>query len=583
MSCFCSRRRSSRLQASLQPPNVAVAIKARDDVERRGTGPNLRDLSDEVLSTILLSLRGAEVAACLGPVARFLQHRLDEDASNPLKSLWARFLKQEFHGDEGKADAAKSIYKVLIQRRRCNTIEWRRVPCQHTLGAREGSPGMFFRYGRVFVFGGWGSQGPTSDLHVGPLSVPLRLQSIPIEGPSEGRRPPPTYEGKLTVLDEGRDLGDYGDFSVRVLVTGGYLHGGYFGESSSYGLMEISGKEDVVRARWLKTGEMMPRSNHSATYVPPKVAGCTFPSGYVLAFGGNTNGSVSSSLDLLDLSSLTWVENISCDGEAPAARNSHSATLLQCEEGDGILIVGGGSGDERNGGPPRGGQDLTSPESGAYWLLGLDGLAHFRWKRQPLTSEAPLVHGRGHVAVPLSGTDTVVLVSGGRAPTPHCTAFSSSHQTWMENVPGRSHPSPRAFGGGCALPNGMLMVYGGWNPRQGTYNCFWAACVDEVGSKTDFFQKLAEAPQEPEVENDDSDEDSMFSIPMMLRMAQMAHLDHGRVGLQRQNFGTGGYPGFFEGAEEEDEEHEELEELDDDTDEVTSSSEGVAEWDLSDA
>ena len=61
---------------------------------------------------------------------------------------------------------------------------------------------------------------------MGPLSVPLRLQSIPIEGPSEGRRPPPTYEGKLTVLDEGRDLGDYGDFSVRVLVTGGYLHGG---------------------------------------------------------------------------------------------------------------------------------------------------------------------------------------------------------------------------------------------------------------------------------------------------------------------------------------------------------------------
>ena len=71
---------------------------------------------------------------------------------------------QEFHGD-GKAEAeAKSIYKVLIQRRRCKTIEWRKVPCQHTLGAREGSPGMFFRYGRVFVFGGWGSQGPTSDL-----------------------------------------------------------------------------------------------------------------------------------------------------------------------------------------------------------------------------------------------------------------------------------------------------------------------------------------------------------------------------------------------------------------------------------
>ena len=138
----------------------------------------------------------------------------------------------------------------------------------------------------------------------------------------------------------------------------------------------------------------------------------------------------------------------------------------------------------------------------------------------------------------------------------------------MQN--GHGHPAPRAFGGGCALPNGMLMVYGGWNPRQGTYNCFWAACVDEVGSKTDFFQKLAEVPQEPEVENEDSDEDSMFSIPVMLRMAQMAYFDGRQPSFERQRegFGTGGYPGVFEGAEEEDEEHEELEELDDDTDEA---------------
>ena len=64
----------------------------------------------------------------------------------------------------GRTEAAKASYKVLTQRRRCKTIEWRRLPCNHTLGAREGSPGMFFRSGRVFVLGGWGAHGPMGDL-----------------------------------------------------------------------------------------------------------------------------------------------------------------------------------------------------------------------------------------------------------------------------------------------------------------------------------------------------------------------------------------------------------------------------------
>ena len=302
---------------------------------------------------------------------------------------------------------------------------------------------------------------------------------------------------------------------------------------------------------------MKPRSNHSATYVPPRIAGPAFPSGYVLVFGGNWNGRVCSSLDLLDLSTWTWMENISCDGDPPQARNSHSATLLRCQDGDGILIIGGGSGDERNGGPPRGGQDLSGVDCGATWLLGLDGFPQFRWKRQALACE---VHGRGHVAARLSGTDTVVLVSGGRSPSSHCTAIASTHQARMESMGHSVAPVAVAFGGGCSLPNGMILVYGGWNPRHGTYTSFWTACVDEVGSKSDFFQKLEN--HEPEAEHESSDDDSMFDIPGLLRMARVAQ---GRLHprLQLNESFAAGYQSLLQGAEDDDEDVEENDEVDD--------------------
>eukprot|EP00747_Dinoflagellata_sp_TGD_P037989 gnl/TRDRNA2_/TRDRNA2_139412_c1_seq1.p1 gnl/TRDRNA2_/TRDRNA2_139412_c1~~gnl/TRDRNA2_/TRDRNA2_139412_c1_seq1.p1 ORF type:complete len:139 (-),score=13.01 gnl/TRDRNA2_/TRDRNA2_139412_c1_seq1:171-545(-) len=39
-------------------------------------------------------------------------------------------------------------------------------------------------------------------------------------------------------------------------------------------------------------------------------------------------------------------------------------------------------------------------------------------------------------------------------------------------------PSPRILGGGCALPDGTLLLYGGWNPALGTYGDMWAAHVE---------------------------------------------------------------------------------------------------------
>ena len=58
---------------------------------------------------------------------------------------------------------------------------------------------------------------------MGVLAAPLRLRELSIQG----RGPPPSYEGKITVLDEGQgSLDSEGNFTLQVLVTGGYLHGG---------------------------------------------------------------------------------------------------------------------------------------------------------------------------------------------------------------------------------------------------------------------------------------------------------------------------------------------------------------------
>ena len=40
--------------------------------------------------------------------------------------------------------------------------------------------------------------------------------------------------------------------------------------------------------------------------------------------------------------------------------------------GDAVLIVGGGTGCDRNGGPPRGGRDVTD----SWWLSGLENAGH---------------------------------------------------------------------------------------------------------------------------------------------------------------------------------------------------------------
>jgi len=469
-------------------------------------------MSEEVHGAVLLCLQGWE-AACIAAVGPFFGSRLLHD-----ECLWHRFVHQEFQKTSSAADAATAIdeYRVLRSREQCRTVSWRRVPCQHRLGAREGSPGLFCYGGYIFVFGGWG-HGPEHDLHAGPIAVPLRLSEVQIENPGDM---PEIYEMKVTPLVDGaEERPAAGRGRLRVVVTGGYLHGGYHGESKYYGVLEVAMEGDAPpTARWVKTGQMTPRSNHSATFVPPRLAGAQFPAGYLLVFGGNVNGCCVDSLELLDLETYAWTPVIA-EGEGPRPRNSHTATLVEgallnpsLKQQPGILILGGGNGDDSNGGPPRGGTDFSS----AYWLHGLENASSLRFSQASAGA-----NGRGHTACLMAGTGTVLAFGGGRPPTRAMAAYLEGQpQPLQESAAAGQAPSARAFGGGCGLPDGTVLVYGGWHPRGGTFGDFWAAHAGATPTK--FFAELPEAPEDQDV----SDSDSMEVDPRLRLL--ISRLSQGR-------------------------------------------------------
>eukprot|EP00438_Fugacium_kawagutii_P018330 Skav212479 [mRNA] locus=scaffold385:407012:408583:- [translate_table: standard] len=463
-------------------------------------------------------------------------------------------MSQEFPQEGQSAECADKapqwLYRQLIQRQLCNSIEWRQVPVPRSnLGAREGSPGVFYRNGCVFVFGGWGF-GPMRDLHVAALQAPMHFREVRIQGTG----PDPTYEAKTTVLEDDA-MEEARVF--KVIVTGGWRHGGYYEESGMYGIMEIECGDGDVKARWLRTGSMTPRANHSATYVPPRIAGHLYPNGYLVVFGGCVNGGNSNAMSLLDLSSYHWSEMEAIGGPRP--QNSHSATLVQSAT-PAILFLGGGGGDDSNGGPPRGGHDFVASK---YWLCGLEG-ANFRWEKHDATVEH--LGGRGHVAVRLSGTSTTVVMGGGRPPLHRACAVSTDVRSHCERLlrPVGKVPAARAFGGGCALPDGLALVYGGWHPCKGTFADVWVACFDDIGRNSAFFKELPAPPSDPEEPDDaDSADDMAFNLVIRRLFGQMEGMEgEGQQMTMMHAFHPSGQEGEDSDSEEEPDENENSEDTD---------------------
>jgi len=464
------KTKSARKMASHEAPTVAPAAVH---------GLQFSSLSEEEQAAVLAFLRGSE-ALVAAAASQFLHHLLDDS------SLWSIFTQQEFTGISKQQGTTVETYRALRTREICRRATWHTVPCQHTMGAREGSPHVFCRRDHLFVYGGWG-RGPVQDLHAGRLTVPLTLEEVPIQSD----RPPPSvsYEAGFCVLEDDL-LEEPQEINTpfRVAVFGGYLFGGYHGESCNYGILEIRVQAgSAPKAKWVHVDRFDALASHTATFVPPRLAGTSYPEGYVLVFGGNRRGVVTNSVAVLDLDTLVW-QSRTPSGTAPCGRNSHRSTLVErSPHGPAILVAGGGTGDDSNGGPPRGGHDLRD----SFWLCGLED-ARLHWE---LKDDAVPGAGRGHVACRISSTDTVFLFGGGLFPHQHCSALSDGRSAWVDTAHCGTLPEGRGFGGGCCLPDGTVLIYGGWHRRGGTYRDFWAANVGE--SKTSFFSKLTtmEAPR----------------------------------------------------------------------------------------
>lgn len=259
--------------------------------------------------------------------------------------------------------------------------------------------------------------------------------------------------------------------------------GGYRNESPFSGILQLAfsrtaeNESRFVKATWLSTFRMTPRSNHTATYVPAHVCGPPYDKGFLMVFGGNVHGQVSNTLDILDLATMEWQFDAPTCGHRPSPRNSHSATLVSTVMGYRVVVAGGGTGDGTNGGPPRGGADhndvfLFDPIN---WSWEVEHGAH--------------AQGRGHCAFRLM--DSVLTVSGGRVPSSRSVALVCSREGFKAkdvNYCGRRHPDPVAFGGGCATTDGTLIMYGGWHPFYGTSGDFWVGHVS--GCLTDTCAEL---------------------------------------------------------------------------------------------
>jgi len=375
------------------------------------------------------------------------------------------------------------MYSTLSSRKRCRKIEWRRVPVHNGPGNLSAQPHMFHWRGHVFLLGGWNWEGYTHDLLACKVAVPLAFHRINVSGSP----PPDTYHAAVAILrDEAFEAdtahSSHASCSLRVLLTGGYLFNGHQQESNRYGILEVQVDEgDEVQAVWTNGGEMPARANHSSTFVPASIAGEAFPKGYVLLLGGIQRHCTTGSADILDLSTFEIHPFAFPSHSIWNARNSHSATLTRQEDGThAIEVLGGGTGDGRNGNSPRGGRDCDE-------VFLIRGLENALLQMHPAPGTGPSV-GRGHIACRLPCTDTILAVGGGYPARNRAVAYIDGCSHLPDTV-GDNMPGPRTMGCGCVLPDGTMLVFGGHDHFEMTHDASdWAARVDEGQSA--FFDQL---------------------------------------------------------------------------------------------
>eukprot|EP00928_Gymnodinium_smaydae_P044427 TRINITY_DN29636_c0_g1_i1.p1 TRINITY_DN29636_c0_g1~~TRINITY_DN29636_c0_g1_i1.p1 ORF type:complete len:496 (+),score=20.28 TRINITY_DN29636_c0_g1_i1:42-1529(+) len=417
-------------------------------------------LEGEISSSVLRFLHGFDAMRSLSCSCSSLLRQLRAG------SFWAACVRQEFRvsGCPPK-HAAHQLYRTLRIRELCRTMRWARVPCRHDLGARGMQPAVFCIGRYLFVLGEGGLTSGEYDLHCGLLSMPLVLRKVSVAG----KAPPATCKSAVTLLvDDAHQESEVASAEEggRVIVTGG-LHNGR--ASDCFGILSISITSfGSVSAEWCIVGQLLsPRIDHSATFVPGRIAGSSYPHGYVLLIGGR-GMHTSGCMELLDLGkyechNLSWAVSDPC-----IARCDHSATLMHDPLlGSSILLAGG---------------NMNSTNKAAL-LFGLCG-AQFEWKDLTSSFTASFEsHKFGIVACRLAGTNSVLFPFGGQ----QHAAFVNGRLRSVE-VLGASCPESRFYNGCCALPDGTVLIFGGIaRDSERPFADIWVA---HTGRKTSFFLEV---------------------------------------------------------------------------------------------
>mmetsp|Transcript_28473 Transcript_28473/g.51475 ORF Transcript_28473/g.51475 Transcript_28473/m.51475 type:complete len:632 (-) Transcript_28473:63-1958(-) len=374
----------------------------------------LQDLNDEIHQQVLNFLSGSEAGTAQLALRTWRFLLQDDSWWRSRCMLECRADRLELTEQE----RWQAKYRQLLAARAAKMGTWCYRSRQHGLGDRVASPQMFIgpRGQKLFNYGGWIGRGPQTDLNWVSLETVSRFASAASseEDPNaEWRfqraeeRGSPAWPGgvqSLTPLwfgshgpsaghveataaqlsSRGRDAGltspgggDAGSSSGSHLVVAfGGGAGGYRNEHNSWAVGVLTEGESSQSASILwghpgpgrlgdadADGEDLPRAfqptnrcAHTATYVPPKLAGVEFPEGCVVVFGGHTNHcSVElSTVEVLSVHDWRWRPIVTQVGSRllddtqeswqMRDRHGHSTTLVEVDGKGYLVVIGGGIG-----------------------------------------------------------------------------------------------------------------------------------------------------------------------------------------------------------------------------------------------
>jgi len=363
------------------------------------------------------------------------------------------------------------------------------------------------------------------ELYAGVLSVPLILSKVEIGGDASSMNV--MKKASLAILrDDAAPHAQAPHGGVRIVISGGILSGSASQQSRrcpEWTLLEVGAASSGPWAKFVAAGTLKrARCGHSASYIPPRLAGATHPQGCVVMFGGEAVSGWWESAELLSLDTLTseLVELTQPSGSGScesgiACRAGHSAVLLESssspQDEDAQIFLCGGS---QAGKPQRNlsedsvlqqqvhpGQRLLT----SHWLRGLQAGP---LRLEPIDEQPPFnASDRLLATCRLLETSTVLILVAEQASIAAYT-FRQGQFRKVQCVP----PAVDAFRcqgqACCSHPDGTVLFYDGegmWAAHAGSKPAFFLEAQRELSFLTKMRRRAQRLRKEASSSSDDGE------------------------------------------------------------------------------